>query len=178
MKKSKYSVWKSEKHAQAKMLQFCFYSGPSAPLPSTGFGPPVRSRGHIKDNSNYAWFGMEGPYTQKALKRKYSSHLLFFVLFFFKILIKAFESTCLPQSVTCSLARQAGGDQRLPGALCRQWGKHKPDSPRGTAAAHLDMPDSATQATGCHGKLGVEHWGSDAQSSGLHGKEPGQTVLL
>lgn len=45
---------KSGRNAQAKMLRFHFYSGPSVPFPSRGFGHPVRSRGHTNDKSNYA----------------------------------------------------------------------------------------------------------------------------
>lgn len=48
---------------------------------------------------------------------------LSFFYFFFLILIKVCGTTCLPQPVTGSLARQAGDEQRLPGALCRRQGK-------------------------------------------------------
>lgn len=46
-----------------------------------------------------------------------------FSIFFFLIVIKVCGTTCLPQPATCSLARQAGDEQRLPVALCRWRGK-------------------------------------------------------
>lgn len=65
---------------------------------------------------------------------------------------------------------------REPCAGGRVW--WEPDSPCGTAAAHPDAPHSTAQANSCHGELGQNRWGSDARSSILHRKEPGQKMLL
>jgi len=81
MKKANIQSGKVKEMHKPKCCDFASVPVLVLPLPSRGFGPPARNRGHMKDNSNYAWFGMEGPSTQKALERKYSGHLLFCLFF-------------------------------------------------------------------------------------------------
>lgn len=163
-------VWKSRRNTQAKVQQFHFSLGPSAPLPSRGFGP-ANSRGHIKDESN--WDG--GTLHIQGSEEK-TQHWFAFLLF--SLQIKVCEKTC-PAVVRDLLTGQTGwrwagapgspelaagwdGSQTVPVAPLRSSGR---------AALHGTSQQLPWEA-------GRDHWASDARSSILHGKEPGQKVLL